>query len=101
MYRHYFSQDIVPANLAKLTEQYVWRTALDIDREHNLDQKGDARWGGGSHSQIKRDLEVIRLKFKLVLIFKFKLVLIFPTLMWYFFLKHLKGFGFQKSPFYF
>ena len=43
MYKHYFSQDIQPVNLAKLTEQYVWRPAVDIDREHNMDQKGDTR----------------------------------------------------------
>lgn len=43
MYRHYFSQDIQPANLAKLAEQFNWRQTMDIDREHNMDQKGDAK----------------------------------------------------------
>lgn len=43
MYRHYFSQDIEPTNLAKLTEQYIWRTAVEIDRENNMEQKGDTR----------------------------------------------------------
>ncbi|TRY62533.1 hypothetical protein TCAL_06292 [Tigriopus californicus] len=43
MYKHYFSQDLTAANLAKLSEQYIWRTAIDIDREHNMDQKGDTK----------------------------------------------------------
>lgn len=43
MYRHYFSQDIEPSNLAKLTEQYIWRTAVDIDRENNMEMKGDTK----------------------------------------------------------
>ena len=43
MYRHYFSQDIEPANLAKLAEQYIWRNAVEIDRENNMEQKGDTR----------------------------------------------------------
>jgi pimeloyl-ACP methyl ester carboxylesterase len=43
MFRHYFSQDIQSANLAKLTEQYVWRTPIQIDRENNMEQKGDTR----------------------------------------------------------
>ena len=43
MYKHYFNQDIQASNLAKLIEQYIWRTAIDIDRENNMDQKGDAK----------------------------------------------------------
>ena len=42
-YKHYFSQDIQPANLAKLAEQFIWRAAVEIDRENNMDQKGDAK----------------------------------------------------------
>jgi len=43
MYRHYFSQDILSANLGRLVQQFNWRKAIDIDREHNLDQKGDTK----------------------------------------------------------
>ena len=43
MYKHYFSQDIQPSNLAKLAEQFIWRPAINIDRENNMDQKGDTR----------------------------------------------------------
>jgi hypothetical protein len=43
-YRHYFSNDIRnPANLAKLAEQYIWRTAINMDRETNINQKGDTK----------------------------------------------------------
>lgn len=42
-YRHYFSQDLNARNLAKLTEQYIWRTYVDLNREHNVDQKGDTK----------------------------------------------------------
>ncbi len=30
-------------NLALLTEQYVWRSIINIDRENNMDQKGNTR----------------------------------------------------------
>lgn len=40
-FRHYFSNDVNAKNLAKLAEQYIWRTAIDIERENNMDAKGD------------------------------------------------------------
>ena len=43
MYRHYFNQDIQPKNLAKLAEQYIWRSVVPMDRENNVDQKGDTK----------------------------------------------------------
>ena len=43
VYRHYFSHDLPASNLAKLTEQYIWRNAIDIEREANLDGKGDTK----------------------------------------------------------
>ena len=43
VYRHYFSNDLQASNLAKLTEQYIWRNAIDIEREANLDGKGDTK----------------------------------------------------------
>lgn len=42
-YKHYFGQDVQPANLAKLAEQFIWRNAIDIDRENNMEQKGDTK----------------------------------------------------------
>ncbi len=36
-------QDVSPVNLALLTEQYVWRSIINIDRENNMDQKGNTR----------------------------------------------------------
>ena len=43
VFRHYFNHDVQATNLAKLTEQYIWRTAIDLEREHNLDAKGDTK----------------------------------------------------------
>jgi len=43
VYRHYFNNDVQPKNLAKLTEQYIWRDAIDMEREHNMDAKGDTK----------------------------------------------------------
>jgi hypothetical protein len=43
MYRNYFTNDIQPTNLAKLTEQYIWRTAIDMQRENNIIERGDTK----------------------------------------------------------
>jgi pimeloyl-ACP methyl ester carboxylesterase len=43
VYQHYFNTDVQPSNLAKLTEQYIWRTIIDLEREINLDARGDAK----------------------------------------------------------
>ena len=43
VYRHYFNNDVQPKNLAKLTEQYIWRQAIDLERENNFDLKGDTK----------------------------------------------------------
>lgn len=43
VYRHYFNNDVQPKNLAKLAEQYIWRLAIPIDRENNMDAKGDTK----------------------------------------------------------
>ena len=43
VFRHYFNHDVQASNLAKLTEQYIWRTAIDLERELNLDAKGDTK----------------------------------------------------------
>jgi len=43
VYRHYFNNDVQAKNLAKLTEQYIWREAIDLERENNMDAKGDAK----------------------------------------------------------
>jgi len=43
VYRHYFNNDVQPKNLAKLTEQYIWRDAIDMERENNMDAKGDTK----------------------------------------------------------
>ena len=43
IYRHYFNHDVQPQNLAKLAEQYIWRTGIDLKREHNSDLKGDTQ----------------------------------------------------------
>jgi hypothetical protein len=38
----YFLLTPQPVNLAKLTEQFIWRTAIDMQREHNADERGDS-----------------------------------------------------------
>ena len=43
VYRHYFNHDVQAKNLAKLTEQYIWRQAIDLERENNMELKGDAK----------------------------------------------------------
>ena len=43
VFRHYFNNDLQASNLAKLTEQYIWRPAIDLEREHNMDLKGDTK----------------------------------------------------------
>jgi len=43
VFRHYFNNDLQASNLAKLTEQYIWRSAIDLEREHNMDLKGDTK----------------------------------------------------------
>ena len=43
MYRNYFNNDIQPTNLAKLTEQYIWRTPIDMMRENNIIERGDTK----------------------------------------------------------
>ena len=42
-YKHYFSSEMNAANMAKLAEQYIWRQAINMDRETNVDQKGDTK----------------------------------------------------------
>ena len=42
-YQHYFSNEVQGKNLAKLTEQYIWRTAVEIYRDDNLEGKGDTK----------------------------------------------------------
>ena len=41
VYKHYFSNELQAANLAKLTEQYIWRQPVDIKRDNNIEGKGD------------------------------------------------------------
>jgi pimeloyl-ACP methyl ester carboxylesterase len=43
MYQHYFSNEVQGKNLAKLAEQYIWRTAVDIYRDDNIEGKGDTK----------------------------------------------------------
>jgi len=43
VYRHYFNNDVQPKNLAKLTEQYIWRDIVDMERENNMDARGDTK----------------------------------------------------------
>ena len=43
VYQHYFSNEVQGKNLAKLTEQYIWRTAVDIYRNDNFEGKGDTK----------------------------------------------------------
>lgn len=44
VFRDYFANDINPKNLAKLAEQYIWRTTINIDREYtNSIQSGDSK----------------------------------------------------------
>ncbi len=43
VYQHYFSTDVNAPNLGKLTEQYIWRTAVDMARENNPDARGDSK----------------------------------------------------------
>ena len=31
------------SNLAKLTEQFIWRTAIDMERENNIEERGDSK----------------------------------------------------------
>nr|ACO10660.1 NDRG3 [Caligus rogercresseyi] len=40
IFHQHFSADIQPKNLAKLMEQYNWRTAIAIDREFSLENQG-------------------------------------------------------------
>lgn len=42
MYKNYFNNDIQASNLAKLTEQFIWRTGLNLQRENNIEERGDA-----------------------------------------------------------
>ena len=43
VYQHYFSNEVQAKNLAKLTEQYIARTAVDIYRDDNFEGKGDTK----------------------------------------------------------
>jgi len=43
LYQHYFSNEVQGKNLAKLAEQYIWRTAIDINRDENFEGKGDTK----------------------------------------------------------
>ena len=43
VYKHYFSNDLHAGNLARLTEQWIWRKAVDIKRENNFEGHGDAQ----------------------------------------------------------
>ncbi|CAB4055035.1 unnamed protein product [Lepeophtheirus salmonis] len=36
VFKHYFENDVQPVNLAKLCEQYIWRTQINIDRDISL-----------------------------------------------------------------
>ncbi|XP_040564561.2 protein NDRG3 [Lepeophtheirus salmonis] len=36
VFKHYFENDAQPVNLAKLCEQYIWRTQINIDRDISL-----------------------------------------------------------------
>ena len=43
MYKNYFNNDIQPANLAKLTEQFIWRNGIVMERENNIVARGDSK----------------------------------------------------------
>ncbi len=43
VYQHYFNNDVNAPNLAKLTEQYIWRTAVDMARENTPEARGDSK----------------------------------------------------------
>jgi pimeloyl-ACP methyl ester carboxylesterase len=43
VYQQYFSNEVQAKNLAKLTEQYIWRTAVEIYRDNNMEGKGDTK----------------------------------------------------------
>jgi hypothetical protein len=64
MYKNYFNNDVKvckcffkrsnleltsmlsplqPANLAKLAEQYIWRSAINMHRENNIEERGDTQ----------------------------------------------------------
>jgi hypothetical protein len=43
MYKNYFNNDIQPANLAKLTEQFIWRNGIIMERENNITARGDSK----------------------------------------------------------
>merc|ERR1719322_966339 len=37
MYKHYFNNEVNAGNLARLTEQWIWRKAVDIHRDNNME----------------------------------------------------------------
>jgi len=43
MYKNYFNNDVKPSNLAKLAEQYIWRSAINMQRENNIEERGDTQ----------------------------------------------------------
>ena len=75
VFRHYFNHDVQATNLAKLTEQYIWRTAIDLEREHNLDAKGDTKT-----LKVRTISEFFLLLFTESLSFKLKVYLIYLLL---------------------
>ena len=42
-YKHYFGNEVNAVNLARLTEQWIWRKAVDIKRETNFEGQGDTQ----------------------------------------------------------
>ena len=76
VFRHYFNHDVQATNLAKLTEQYIWRTAIDLEREHNLDAKGDTKT-----LKVRTISEFFLLLFTESLSFKLKVYLIYLLLL--------------------
>lgn len=43
VYQDYFNHDLHAKNLAKLTEQYIWRTAVNLERDENQLSRGDTK----------------------------------------------------------
>ncbi len=41
VFKHYFIGNIQPVNLAKLSEQFIARTPINIKREKNILERGD------------------------------------------------------------
>ena len=67
MYKRYFMTKVDPDNLAKLMEQYNWRSLVSIHRDDNVLQIGD------SHT-IKVQIGLIIVAFSLALDYKLESV---------------------------